>query len=555
MSKILLLSKIMMKNAGSAWGNKKGSGWKSALILLAIGIGVLPLMLVGVMFMAGLYDGLALIGQEGALLGLGVALVSLAIFVLGIVYVLSVFYYSQDVEHMLPLPLAPWQILGAKFLVALFYEYLTSLLLFAPLLVTYGVKSGGGVLYYLFALLVYLVVPIFPLVLSALVVMLFMRFTSVGKSKDRFRLIGGLLAIVVAVGFQAVIQRQTSGKMDNIEQMQQMIVNGDNVLLNLVTQLFPASKLAALALIGSDSWSGLGYLAFFLLVAAVSVIVFFFAGNRLYFRGVMGISEAMAKRKKVDESAFQKLVRPRSALMAYGLKEWRILWRTPAYLMNCTLSSVLLPVIALIPILSRQDSGEMLASLSARLQGDEAGGISLAVAFAAFLAMAGANSTSVTAITRDGQGFFLNKSLPIPYAKILIAKLMPGIVLSVVSMLLLLAEGGWLLQLSPVFVIYCILIGIPGIIFINLFGIMVDLHLPKLSWSSEQEAVKQNLNPLFTLLASALAGGLAIAGAFVIAGSMTVAAVGLFALFAILDLILYRILVTKGPIWMEKIEA
>ncbi|WP_312113701.1 putative ABC transporter permease subunit [Brevibacillus reuszeri] len=555
MNRILLLSKIMIKNAGSTWGNKKGAGWKSFLILFAIVIGLLPLMSVGVMFIAGLYDGLAMIGQQGALLGLGVAIASLAIFVLGIVYVLSVFYYSQDVEHMLPLPLAPWHILGAKFLVALFYEYLTALVFFGPLLITYGVKSGGGVLYYLFALIIFLIVPIFPLVLSALVVMLFMRYTNVGKSKDRFRLIGGFAAIAVAIGFQAVIQRQTSGKMDNIEQMQQMIVSGENVLLGLVTQLFPASKLAALALMGSDSVSGFGYLVAFAFLAVASVAVFFYAGNRLYFPGVMGIGEAMAKRKKVDDSAFQKLVQPRSALIAYGLKEWKILWRTPAFLMNCTLSSILLPLIALIPLLSRQDSGEMLASLSAQMQGGEVGGIPIAIACAAFMMMAGANSTSVTAITRDGQGFFLNKSFPIAYPKILIAKLMPGILLSMVSMLLLLAEAGWLLQLSPLFVLYCILVGIPGIIFINLFGIMVDLNMPKLGWSSEQEAVKQNLNPLFTLILSALAGGLTIVGAYVVSGSMMIVGLGLFALFVILDFIFYRILVTKGPDWIEKIEA
>ncbi|MGG1660624.1 putative ABC transporter permease subunit [Brevibacillus sp. NRS-1366] len=555
MNKVLILTKIMLKNAGSSWKAKKGGGWKSLLILIAIGLGFLPLIMASVLFISGLYDGLEMVGQQGALLGLGVAVVSLAIFILGIVYVLSVFYYSQDVEHMLPLPLAPWQILGAKFLVALLYEYLTELILLGPILVTFGVKSGAGILYYLYALVVFLLVPVLPLMLSALVVMLFMRSTNVGKSKDRFRLIGGLLAIGVAIGFQVVVQRQTSGKMDNIEQMQQMILTGENTLLNLVTQLFPASKLAALALINSTTWSGLGYLAVFFLIAAASVAVFLFIGNRLYFRGVMGISEAMAKRKKVDETAFHKLVRSRSALMAYAAKEWKILWRTPAYLMNCTLSSILLPVLGLIPFLSRQDSKEMLASLSASMQGEHTGGVSVAVAFVAFMVMAGINSTSVTAITREGQGFFLNKSLPIPAIQILMAKLMPGIILSALSMLLLLAEGAWFLDLSPVFVLSCLLAGIPGIIFINMFGIMVDLHLPKLSWSSEQEAVKRNMNPLFTLILSFIAGALMVWCAYGLGGSMTVTALGLFALFTILDVILYRILVTKGPVWMDKIEA
>ncbi|MDF2683635.1 MAG: hypothetical protein K0R47_4825 [Brevibacillus sp.] len=554
MNKIWLLAKIMLKNAGPAWGAKKGSGWKSALILFAIAVGILPMMAALVVFVAGLYDGLAQVGQESAILGLGVAVTSLAIFILGLVYVLTVFYYSQDVEHFLPMPLSAKDILGAKFLVALLYEYMTSLIMLLPIFITFGIKSGGGVLYYLYALLVFIALPVIPLTLASIVVMLFMRYTNFGKSKDRFRLIGGLLAIVVAVGFQMFIQRQTSGTGNNLEQVQQMIAAGNQGLLGIVTQLFPASNLAALAMFESSAWSGLGYLVAFYAVAVVGFGLFTFAGNRLYFAGVMGISESKSKRKRVEESAFQKGVKSRPAWLAYAVKEWKILWRTPAYFMNCALSSILFPLFALIPLLSRQDSAEMLAGLSDRLQGEHAGGISLAFAFAAFVVLAGTNSTSVTAISREGQGFFLNKSLPIPYGQLIVAKLIPGTTLTAFSMALLVVEAAWFIKLSPLFVILALVVGIPGIIFINLLGIMVDLQMPKLSWSSEQEAVKQNLNPLFSMLFGIVTAGICILAAFSLDSSMIGMGLSLFILFALLDYVLYRILLKKGPLWMEKMD-
>ncbi|QRG67006.1 putative ABC transporter permease subunit [Brevibacillus choshinensis] len=555
MKKIWLLTKIMLKNAGPAWGAKKGSGWKSVLILFAIAVGILPMMAALVVFVSGLYEGLAGVGQESALLGLGVAVTSLVIFILGIVYVLTVFYYSQDVEHFLPMPLSAKDILGAKFLVALLYEYFTSLIMIGPILITFGVKSGGGVLYYLYALLVFIALPIIPLTLAAMVVMLFMRYTNFGKSKDRFRLIGGLLAIGVAVGFQAFIQRQTSGTGNQIEQFQQMIAAGDQGLLGVVTQLFPASKLAALAMFESGAWSGLGYLAAFLAAAVVGFGVFLFAGNRLYFAGVMGISESRSKRKRVEETAIQKAVKVRPAWLSYAVKEWKILWRTPAFFMNCALSSILLPLFALIPLLSRRDSAEMLAGLNEWMQGEHAGGISLVVAFAAFVVLAGTNSTSVTAISREGQGFFLNKSLPIPYGQLIVAKLIPGIILTVFSMALLVAEAAWFIKLSPLFIILSLVVSIPGILFINLLGIMVDLQMPKLTWSSEQEAVKQNLNPLFSMLFGAVTAGICILAGLSLESSMGAMGIGLFILFALLDIGLYRILLKKGPEWMEKMEV
>ncbi|MED4755341.1 putative ABC transporter permease subunit [Brevibacillus choshinensis] len=555
MNKIWLLTKIMLKNAGPAWGAKKGSGWKIALILFAIAVGILPMMAALVVFVAGLYDGLVQVGQESAILGLGVALTSLAIFILGLVYVMTVFYYSQDVEHFLPMPLSAKDILGAKFLVALLYEYMTSLIMIVPIFITFGVKSGGGVLYYLYALLVFIALPVIPLTLASIIVMLFMRYTNFGKSKDRFRLIGGLLAIALAVGFQAFIQRQTSGTGNNLEQIQQMITAGDQGLLGIVTQLFPASNLAALAMFENSAWSGLGYLVAFYVVAVVGFGLFTFVGNRLYFAGVMGISESKSKRKRVEESAFQKGVKARPAWLAYAVKEWKILWRTPAFFMNCALSSIFFPLFALIPLLSRRDSAEMLAGLSDWLQGEQVGGISLAFAFAAFVVLAGTNSTSITAISREGQGFFLNKSLPIPYGQLIVAKLIPGTILTVFSMALLVVEAAWFIKLSPLFVILALVVGIPGILFINLLGIMVDLQMPKLSWSSEQEAVKQNLNPLFSMLFGAVTAGICILAAFSLDSSMIGMGLSLFILFALLDYVLYRYLLKKGPIWMGKMDS
>ncbi|MFS0553612.1 putative ABC transporter permease subunit [Brevibacillus sp. 179-C9.3 HS] len=555
MNKVLILTRMMMKNAEPAWRMGKGSGWKTALLYIVIAIGVLPVVASAVVMISELYDGLAPLGQEGAILGLGVAMSSLAIFLFGILYVLSVFYYSKDVEHLLPMPFAPGHILGAKFALALLYEYYTALVFLGPLFITYGVKSGAGIIYYLLAILVFLIVPVLPLVFAALIVMLFMSFTNVKKYKERFRIIGGLIGIGIVVGLQAMFQRQSSGSEFGIEQFQQMLLTQENGLLSLVTQLFPGSNLAALALVDSGTWGSLGYLIAFLLVAMTAVAVLLYVGQHIYFSGVMGMSESVAKRKEVVDTAFAKLIQKRPAVLAYALKEWKMLWRTPAFLMNCSLSSILIPILVLIPLLSRRDSGETIAFIQMVMQKESVAGMSIAIAFAAFLLMGAMNSTSVTAISREGQGFFTNKLLPMPYRQILLAKLFPGLVLSAVSMLLLLAEAVWLLQLSPTFIMLAIVSGISGLIFINLVGIIVDLQLPKLRWSSEQEAVKQNLNPLFPLVIGLMAGGLVVLTSFSLGISMLGTALGIFVLFTLINIFLYRLLVTKGPIWLEQIEG
>jgi ABC-2 type transport system permease protein len=554
MNRTWLLTKMLMTNGSGFWNAKRGSGWKKALMILLMAVAFFPLVSGYVMLVSHLYDGLAAGGQESALVGLGMAIACLGILFFGIFYVLTVYYYSQDVEHLLPLPLKPSDILGAKFLVTLVYEYVPTAILVLPLLITYGVKSGAGPLYYLYAAVVFLTLPVIPLVIASLLAMLFMRFTNVGKSKDRFRLIGGVIGIVAVLGFQIVVQRSSAGR-DSAERLTQMILSDNNALLSLVTRLFPSTKLGAMALAESGALAGLGYLLAFLLVSAAFAAAFVMLGDRLYLKGVMGISETAAKRRRVSGEEFDKLTGRRSPVLAFAAKEWKVLLRTPAYFLNCVLSCFFWPVLAFIPVLSRSDGLAAVKEWGQILQEDAAAGIGVAVAFALALFMTSANSVSTTAISRDGQAFFVNKYLPVPYAQIIVAKVVPGTVLGILSMLLMCAAAGLVLHPPLPFLLLAFLASLPGIVFINLIGIIIDLRMPKLDWESEQKAVKQNWNTLFTMAAVIVTAVPTLFLAFQGEPSLYGISLTLFVLFAVLDLILYRVLVIKGPGWLEKIQA
>jgi ABC-2 type transport system permease protein len=68
-------------------------------------------------------------------------------------------------------------------------------------------------------------------------------------------------------------------------------------------------------------------------VSAVVVLVWW-VGDKLYYAGLIGSSEVASKRKALTESAFQRLVKPSPPLIAYLMKEIRLVLRTPAYFMN-----------------------------------------------------------------------------------------------------------------------------------------------------------------------------------------------------------------------------
>ena len=74
----------------------------------------------------------------------------------------------------------------AKFLTVVVYEYLTELIMLFPILMVYGVKNGEGIGFYLMSAVVFLLVPVVPLIMASIIVMIIMRFTNIGRHKDLF---------------------------------------------------------------------------------------------------------------------------------------------------------------------------------------------------------------------------------------------------------------------------------------------------------------------------------------------------------------------------------
>lgn len=215
MRNILILTKIFFKNGGDFFSkNNKINKLKTLGILILMILGFAPLVL-GIGTMAyGIYDSLASIGQQGYLIGICMFAVCLSVFVFGIIYILNFFYFAKDIEYLLPLPVKPYEILASKFLVVTIWEYLTEAILFIPIIIAYGIKSLSGMTYYLTSIVVFLFLPVIPLIAALLINMILMRFTNIGKHKERFKLLIGIFAIFIGIGVNLISQEFARSKND-----------------------------------------------------------------------------------------------------------------------------------------------------------------------------------------------------------------------------------------------------------------------------------------------------------------------------------------------------
>ena len=554
MNKFIALTKVLLKTGTNASSKKKNKKQiKGILLGLLLILAFTPLAIGFGEFVSEAYDGLQAIGQEAVILGFGLSVVSVVIFFFGIFYAMSVFYFSMDIENLLPLPFKPWQIMGAKFAVVLIYEYLTELIFFLPTIIAYGIKSNGGALYYIYGVIIFLLLPIVPLVIASVINMIIMRFTNVAKNKDRFRLVGGLIAMCFGVGINIYIQRFSQ----NLSQSEitKMFAQGNNSLVGLATKLFPSTKIAVNSLINTTNVQGLINLILFIVITLAALMIFIMLGEALYFKGVMGVSETTSKRKTLSSLELIKNTTQNSSLKVYIIKELKLLFRTPIYFMNCVLMNFLWPIFLLIPIFAQKGGSSQLNMLTKFLQNSKSSGVALGGFFAFILFVSCSNAIATTAISREGKNVFTLKYIPMKYKHQLMAKVLSAVVLGVAGMLMVCIIAQVLLKLPIDLVLLMIIVGFLGIVFTSFIGMFIDLNFPKLQWDTEQEAIKRNLNVMISMIICIALGGLTAFMVIKFELTKWTAFALIAALYAILDVVLYYLLGTKGVEILRKIES
>jgi len=546
MNKFFTLTKVLFKSTGeSLIQNDKKKLPKTIGLLVLLAIGFIPMIISFVAMAATSYNGLAMINQEGLIISLGILAACLIIFTFGIFYVMATFYFSSDIESLLPLPLKPSTIISAKFTVVLVYEYLTELLFMLPICVTYGVLSHSGIIFYLYLIVVFLTLPIVPLVVASFISMIIMRFIPFAKNKDAFKTIAGVLGLAIALGVNFAFQKlgSNAGKEG---QMLELMAKGNNSLIQTTSSLFPTAKLATNALVFNTASYGLYNMLLYLVITIVLLAILLILGEALYFKGVIGISEAASKRKKLSNKELEESTIQSSALKSYTIKELKILFRTPAYFMNCVLMNFLFPIILLIPVFSQPELFSQLEKAKMFLNQPKPPGFLIAIVCGVMMFVSVANPTACTAISREGKNLFTCKYMPISYGKQIAAKILSAIILNLIGIGLLIITA-MVIFIPPVYLlIQIVIIAILVTLFAAFLGILIDLTYPKLDWDNEQRAVKQNINVIILMLLGTVIAGLTIVIIIYTKLSLWQAFGAIVIVFGVLDCILYWLISTYG---------
>lgn len=202
--------------------------WEPILIFLAIIIGGGSLVAFFTMVLYSVYAAGVFMNTPEIVITIGLLASQFVIFVFGIFYIISAFYFSNDVDILVPLPLKPYHILGTKFLIILINEYLVLLPMLIPAIIIYGVGTRPDIAYWFKSVFIMLLSPVIPLIIASVFVLVLMRLINVRKSKDLLMVIGGLLGLFLGVAINYFAQRMSNGNPD--EFMQDLLTSRINII-------------------------------------------------------------------------------------------------------------------------------------------------------------------------------------------------------------------------------------------------------------------------------------------------------------------------------------
>lgn len=464
MRKILQLIKIQIKNS-SLYEKLDHSNMISMIIILILTSLFLIVILTGENIIK-FYDQIYIMGLEEYFFELVLMVLFSILLVYGLFHIVNLFYFSKDIERLLPLPLRPVHILVSKILGVLVTQYIIYFIGFSTVMILYGLKHNPGVMFYLNGLLLVFFLPVSPLIVISLFCFVIMRFVNISRYKELVKIITYLALLIVPFLIRRII---------NLTTLKQSNFISEYVFYLIRQSFFEFQNPAYTVLIVS--------------ITLFFVLLFILSGEALYFKGVVGNSESF-ERINPKESVEVKRLTP---AYAYILNELRSYIRTPVFLIHCIIKNSLWPVLVIVVLWSQGSSllnqipviQDLITSHDGRI---------VYIIFAVVHLQLGQNYSAAISFSKDGSQIMVSKYIPVEFVKQIMYRVYASAIVLAIPSLILLMMILWLFNIPLDLSILAFLLSIFPTLFGAMLGVIMDLYNPKFHWDSEARLIKSNWN-------------------------------------------------------------
>lgn len=320
--------------------------------------------------------------------------------------VIGTLYLSRDNELLICLPVTSNQFFISKVLLIYFKELAFNALLLLPLFLCLGVFGGLGASYYSAVPLYLLLLPVFPIIIAAVLSIPVMKILAFLRRHTVLAIL--VLLTLVAAGLSAYISliSAMAGSFHIVEQQMQVVSEINATVLSVGSRV-PVYYPMAQAMLSFSLWYRI---PLFLALCAVLMIATVLIIRPFYFRIAMPQLENRIVASRTRHNRFRRDI-PFISLIK---KETLCIFRSPSEIFQYFLFTLLMPFIVL-------SYDRLLMTVTVNQAGENmiAGSHVMIVAIMAMLS----NISSASAISRDGANFYTSKIIPVGYFTQVFAKL------------------------------------------------------------------------------------------------------------------------------------
>lgn len=496
MKETLFLTKILLKNSLNKNANKDKLTFKAIAAKLLMFVAIAYIGGVVAFLSKELIEVLKAANQPEVFISLCLLSTIIIAFIQSILSSLNVLYFSKDIEFLLPLPINSLKIVLAKFNVMLVSEYIVELLTFAIPFLVYGITFQVSIIFYIMSILVFLFVPIIPILLGTILTVILMRFTSFVKNKDIVQYITVFLTFAIIIAIQ-IYSINTTELTDFMIANKLIQING---LTDIFADYFIILKHGINAITEIENRLALSNILYLIGESITAYLFVSILLSTTYINSATNIVSGNSKKTKTD---FRKIKR-NSTRKAYIDKEFKILFRNPVFFLNTVLPVLIIPIVLTIPFVSeffsKGESSSSQAIISAVGENIEnTVGFAICICIINFLYMF--NYISVTSISREGESVVFMKYIPLELYKQCRYKAIPAFILNFIPLFFIVIGMNLLFsKISISFTLEVFVIGLLCNLFISYAEVLIDILKPKIHWTSEYAVVKQNMNMLWSTI-------------------------------------------------------
>jgi ABC-2 type transport system permease protein len=421
----------------------------------------------------------------------------------------------RDYDMVMSLPVSTGVIVASRLIILYALNFMFVIIMIVPMMIAYGILAGPGVGFFVTGIITLFTIPFVPIVIASIL------GTLIAYVASKFRY-SNILSIILSLGFLAVFVGASFGMKNNGKEL----VNLGSALTKQVNSIYPLAGMYTNAVIHGKMldfffFLGISILAFFLYTVIVRRI--FKKMNTVMMTGSYHANYKLGQLKA--SSPFKALY----------FKELKRYFSSTLYVLNTGFGIVFLTIgaVALIFVDLNKivDNAQALNMLIDNL--------SLYISFCVVM-----TCTTMASISLEGKNMWILKSMPVTPKTVYQAKIAMN--LTIISPALLdTIIIGIIMKIGISRMICILLILIACAIFIACFGLLINLLLPNLNWTSEVVVVKQSAATMVTIF-SAMAY-VAIQFAFLaLIPFKTGAYLSYFCLTILVDIALYATLMTYG---------